>query len=148
MIKYCDNKEHIVPLWKEAFGDTDEEILWFIDNVKDAKCLMYYADGEPASMMYLVSCSADGEKLYYIFAACTSDKYRGRGYMSKLIDYCIDSKIQVCLIPASDSLIDYYSKRKINKRIDINSIKFEQTKEIEEFLFEGYSLSSPTALRS
>ena len=148
MIKYCNNREHIIPLWAEAFGDSREDIEFFIDNAADAKCLMYYLDGEPASMMYLVKCTVNGDELSYVYAACTAEKFKNRGLMSALIDYCIDSGIKVCLIPANDSLIDYYSKRGINNKIDINSIKVEQTKDIEEYLFEGYNLSSPTALRS
>ena len=148
MIKYCDNSEHIVQLWSEAFGDSREEIEFFISEVSNAKCLMCYIDGEPASMMHLVDCVVNGEKLSYIYAACTADKYKRKGLMTSLIEYCMSSGIKVCLIPANDSLIDYYSKRGIDKKIEINSIVFEQSEDILEYLFDGYNLSEPTALRS
>jgi hypothetical protein len=99
-------------------------------------------------MMYLVDCTADGVKLSYIYAACTAERYKNKGLMTSLIDYCHENGIKVCLIPASDSLIDYYSNRGIDKKITIESIHFNQLNGIEEYLFEGYDLSSPTALRS
>lgn len=148
MIKYTDNADFIIKLWQQAFGDTTEDILFFINNVKDADCLMYFCDGKPASMMYLVDCCIDGEKRRYIYAACTAKEYRGRGFMSQLIDHCLSKGVKVCLIPADDSLIDFYSKRKINKKISIESIEFAQIPEIEEYLFEGYSLTEPCGLMS
>ena len=148
MVDYCTDKKQIIRLWQQAFGDSDEEILYFIDNVKDAKCLAYFVGSEAVSMMYLVDCIADGINASYIYAACTLDKYKGRGYMSKLIEHCIDGGSTVCLIPAEDSLINFYSSRFISRKIAIESIEFEQTPEILEYLFEGYNLSSPTALIS
>ena len=148
MIKYAENREHIISLWAEAFGDSREDILFFIDNVKDAKCLMYYFGDRPASMMYLVPCMIDGCEFRYIYAACTAKAYEGRGFMTDLIHCCLDSGIRVCLIPASDSLIDCYSKREINLQVPIESLTFHQIPAIEEYLFEGYDLTIPTALRS
>ena len=148
MIKFCNNREFIVKLWQEAFGDSTEDIEFFIDNVRDAKCLMYFEEGSPASMLYLVKCKAEGSDSNYIYAACTLSEYKGRGCMSKLINYCFDNGIEVCLIPANDGLIEFYTKRRISHKFSINDIKFEQIPEIEEYLFEGYKLTIPTALRS
>ncbi len=148
MIEFTDNRESIINLWQEAFCDSREEIEFFIDNVKNARCLMYFNGDIGASMMYLVDCKVNGEKLYYIYAACTLKDYEGRGYMTELIDFCLSHGMKVCLIPASESLVDFYSKRKICNRFDIGDIKFDEIPEIEEYLFEGYELKQPTALRS
>ncbi len=148
MIKHCNNIDDIILLWHEAFGDNAEEIRFFSDNVRDADCLMYYENDEPGAMMYLVSCMADGRACRYIYAACTAKKFRGRGFMTALIDYCIESKIAVCLIPAEDSLVDFYTKRKISRKIPVESIEFNQSEEIIEYLLEGYELTEPTALIS
>ena len=138
MIRFSDNSSEIVPLWQQAFGDSADEIMFFIENVKDAKCLMYYADGKPASMIYLVKCVADGDDAYYVYAACTAKGHESKGYMTKLIDYCFDEGYTVCLIPASDSLVEFYSRRGISRSIPIESIAFSQSEEIIEYLLEGY----------
>lgn len=142
------DKEAIIKLWSEVFGDSVEEITFFIDNVKNAKCLMLFDKGKAASMMYLVDCKITDKSYSYIYAACTLPEYRDRGFMTELIDFCFQQGLDVCLIPASDSLIDYYAKRGISHKTAIDSIIFEQIPEIKEYLFEGYNLTVPTALRS
>lgn len=146
MIKITENREDIIALWKEAFGDSEEEIAFFIENVNDAECLAYYVDGEIASMMYLVKCRIKSAESYYIYAACTAEKHREKGLMSKLIDFAEKEYPSLCLIPANDGLIDYYSQRGLSRIIKIEDISFEQTQEIEEYLFEGYELTKPLAL--
>lgn len=139
MIKYCENNEEIITLWQEAFQDSREDIEFFIDNVKNAKCLMYYENGEAASMLYLIDCNIGK----YIYAACTLEKYRGKGLMTKLLESC---NFKVCLIPANDGLVKYYKDRGLKSEVPIHSIKFNQISEIEEYLFEGYNLTKPVAL--
>ena len=146
MIKKVTDPNDIIEVWQEAFGDSKEEILFFVNNVKNADCIGYYIEGKIASLMYLVECKAEGIKSNYIYAACTLNKYRGRGYMTKIIEYAKEKYDSVCLIPASDSLVDYYSDRGLDIKISINSIQFNQEAEIEEYLFEGYKLSEPCAL--
>ncbi|MBQ7203566.1 MAG: GNAT family N-acetyltransferase [Eubacterium sp.] len=146
MVKVCNSKSDIIRLWAEAFGDTAEEIEFFIDNVKDAFCICYYENSVVVSMMYLVKCSINDREYRYVYAACTAKAHQGKGYMSELIDYCDKSGYKLCLIPASDSLIGYYSARKIDKKIKISDIIFEQSEEIMEYLLEGYNLTQPLAL--
>lgn len=149
MIKITYDKDEIIPLWQEAFGDTENEINFFIDNCRHAKCLAYYINNEIASMLYLVNCKLDGNNALYIYAACTAEKYRGQGIMTKLIEYCIkqySKQYLICLIPASDTLVDYYSERKICNKADIASLVFNESEEICEYLFEGYKLTDPKAL--
>ena len=148
MVKFTRDSDKIIHLWREAFGDSEEEIEFFIYNVKNAKCLMYYEGENEASMMYLVDCTVNGEKYSYVYAACTLKDYEGRGYMTKLLNYAFLNHIKLCLIPANESLIDFYSKRGIDNKFPIEDIKFQQIPEIEEYLFEGYTLKEPTALRS
>lgn len=146
MISFTENKEDIIKLWQNAFKDKREEILFFVDNVKDAECLAYYKNSEIASMMYLVKCTVNGSEFRYIYAACTHSKYKGRGYMTELIDYAKKVYRNLCLIPANDGLIYFYSKRGITDKTRIENIKFNQSEEIKEYLFEGYDLSEPAAL--
>jgi len=147
MIKFSDNKNDIVSLWRDAFGDSEEDILFFIENAKNAQCLMSF-DGEKAvSMLYLVDCFISGRKGKYIYAACTSKAYEGRGEMSALLEH---SKVLgygfICLIPANERLIDYYKKRGFSKTEKVESTVFEQIPEINEYLFEGCELVEPLVL--
>ena len=147
MIKITENKEDIIKLWQESFGDSEADILYFIDNAKGAECLMMDSDGEPASMLYLVDCVVNGVKGKYIYAACTAEKYRGKGLMTELLHYSYSLNYPfICLIPANDGLIDYYTKRGLPYRFKIDEIIFHQTEEINEYLFEGYHLTAPVAL--
>ncbi|MCR5208176.1 MAG: hypothetical protein K6C14_06850, partial [Eubacterium sp.] len=82
----------------------------------------------------------------YIYAACTLKSCRGKGIMSALLEYAKKEYPSLCLIPASDSLAEYYGKRGLNIEIPIESISFNESEELCEYLFEGYSLSKPTAL--
>lgn len=142
MIKFTDNKNDIIKCWKEAFGDSDEDILFFIDNVKDAKCLSFYDDENIASMLYLVESSLGK----YIYAACTLKEYQGQGIMTKLLDYSKENYDKISLIPATLSLIDYYKNRGLDIVDDIDSLKFNQIDEINEYLFEGCQLEHPIVM--
>ncbi|MBQ7740670.1 MAG: GNAT family N-acetyltransferase [Eubacterium sp.] len=146
MIKAVTDNSEVIKLWSEAFGDSKEEILFFIDNVNDSECIGYYFNNELASMLFLIKCRLNGVDSRYIYAACTLNKYRSKGFMTKLIDYCKEKYDCLCLIPASDGLISYYSERGINNIAEIRDIKFNQSNEIKEYLFEGYKLTEPKAL--
>lgn len=139
MIKYTNNKNDIIKCWKEAFGDSDEDILFFIDNAKDAKCLAFYENDKITSMLYLVDSSLGK----YIYAACTLKKYQGKGYMSQLLEYCKYNFKKVSLIPANVGLIKYYEDRGLTVREDIETLIFNQIDEINEYLFEGCELEHP-----
>ena len=64
--------------------------------------------------------------------------------MSSLIEFSAELDTQyLCLIPANDSLINFYSKRGFSKSAEISSLEFDEEDEIKEYLFEGYKLSNP-----
>lgn len=142
MIKFTDNKNDIIKCWKEAFSDSDEDILFFVENVKNAKCLAYYNSDNIASMLYLVKSNLG----LYIYAACTLKEYQKQGIMTKLLNYCKDNYENICLIPANNDLIGYYKNRDFTKEYDIKSLKFNESEEINEYLFEGCELEHPIVL--
>ena len=39
MIKFFDDSNKIIPLWQEAFGDSKEDILFFLKNCKKKTAL-------------------------------------------------------------------------------------------------------------
>ncbi|MBE6741567.1 MAG: GNAT family N-acetyltransferase [Ruminococcaceae bacterium] len=147
MIKITDNINDVIPLWKEAFGDSDEDIIFFVDNAENCECLAYYQNDKLSSMMFLVDCFVDGIKGKYVYAACTAKEFRGCGYMGELIEYAHNLNYSyICLIPANDALVDFYFKRGFTKSVPIDNLSFNQSDEINEYLFEGYNLSKPCVM--
>lgn len=147
MIKVIDDAEKIVPIWAEAFGDSREDIVFFCENVKDAQCIAYYEGDTVVGMLFLIKCKLSGNNSFYIYAASTLKAFRNKGYMSKLLEYCIDKYGNVCLIPADEKLVEYYKKRGFLYTYSVENLKFNQCKAlINEYLFEGCSLNNPIVL--
>lgn len=136
----------VISLWQEVFGDSKEDVLFFLNNCENKSCLCAEKNSDLMSMLFLVDCEIDGEFYKYIYAACTSKNARKLGYMSKLLEYCNSKYDNVLLIPADEKLADYYFKRGFTHKININNILFNESGEIKEYLFEGCSLEKPFAL--
>ena len=147
MLSFEENKQDTIYLWNKVFGDSEEEISFFIENSRHAESITFYHDHKIASMLCLVECTVDGVKGKYIYAACTDPLYQGRGYMSEIIDAAKEkTENYLCLIPANEGLIDFYKKRGFTKEADIDKIVFDEIPEIQEYLFDGYELRHPKAL--
>lgn len=121
MIRYSDNndREGIISLWNEAFGDKRDEIEFFLNKKYiPENTIVKEINGETASMLFLLEGKMHIDHTdypaYYLYAACTAKKHRGKGYMSKLLDFAkqtaADRGVEfICLLPAEKSLYDYYS---------------------------------------
>ncbi|MGN1202477.1 MAG: GNAT family N-acetyltransferase [Eubacterium sp.] len=137
----------IIRLWQLSFGDSREDIEYFLTECKNKKCLCLYNESELLSMLFLVDCRVFGTEYGYIYAACTDKKAQGKGYMSRLLSYCRDKYKNVLLVPGSESLVKFYRDRKFNHKIDIKDILFNESDGIVSgYLFEGSSLKNPFAL--
>ena len=88
MIKYFDDENLIIRLWHEAFGDNDEDIVFFLKNCKHKKCLGFFEDDELCSMLFLVDCKVNGNNAKYIYAACTYQNKQKNGQMTNLLSFC------------------------------------------------------------
>lgn len=147
MIRETNNIDDIVLLWNEAFGDSREDIEFFQNKLQNGRCIAYYDGTNIASMLYLIDCNLNGKVNHYIYAACTLEKYRSKGYMTKLINYSIDNYGSVCLIPANTGLIEYYKNRSLVNEYSKNEIVFYEREELlSDYLFEGCSLETPLIL--
>ncbi len=120
MIRISDKSDinGITNLWKEAFGDSEREIMFFLDNrYKPENTLVVEENGKIASMLFLL----DGEMKinnmcypsYYLYAACTLKEFRGRGHMASLLSFAKETALKrnvdfICLLPAEDSLYKFY----------------------------------------
>ncbi len=146
MIKKCTDENSIVRLWQQAFGDSEEEILYFIYNARHAECFAEFVNNEAVSMLFLVDCDLQSRKAKYIYAVCTAEKHRRKGYSSELIEYCKEKYNLLCLIPADDGLIDFYKRLQFNTKASIESLHFDENEEICEYLFDGFNLTEPMVL--
>lgn len=149
MIRLCDSLQDIARIWSEAFGDEFHDIKFFYDNVKNGVCYAYYCDEIAVSMLYLVNCRINGKESHYIYAACTLKAYKEKGYMSELLEYVLKKFDSVCLIPANDSLIKFYTDRSFKYKYDISNISFDESDVlVDDYLFEGCSLDEAFILCS
>lgn len=143
IIETKNYNEQIIDLWQRSFGDTREDVLFFLENCKNCICV---CDTEYKSMLFLVDCNIDGLSCKYIYSACTDIEHRKSGLMSRLLNYCKCKYKKIALIPADEKLIDYYSKRGFNGRLDTSKIIFNEIDQIQEYLLEGCSLDEPFAM--
>lgn len=147
MIKFTDDSKQIINIWQQAFGDTDEEIIFFIENCKNKSCLGFFENNRLLSMMYLVDCICDGDMSKYVYAACTLENMQGNGYMSRLLDYCKENFKTFCLIPADERLVDFYFHRGLTEKTKTEKLIFDESEEIKEYLFEGCELEKPFVMK-
>ena len=128
-------------IWKEVFNDTDEFIESFFGRRYTAdSALVYKAEGQIVSMIFLprydfkVGDAKHG--LGYICGAATLPEHRQKGLMGLLLEASLEvmrarGDSFSALIPASDSLYEYYRrfgyrelffrKRYTLERSDINA---------------------------
>lgn len=107
-------------IWKEVFNDTDEFIDSFFGRRYSAdSALVYREGGEIASMIFFprYDFKVDDARygLGYICGAATLPQFRSRGMMAKLLEASHEAMRArgdwfAALIPASDSLYEYYRR--------------------------------------
>lgn len=146
IIKTTVYSDSIINLWREAFGDSREEVEFFLNRCKNKACLCLKENDTLLSMLFLVDCQIDGESYKYIYAVSTPEKYRKNGYSTKLLTYCLNKYKNLVLIPGDNSLAEFYINRGFKNKIDTHKITFNECEEITEYLFEGCNLKKPFAL--
>ena len=52
IIAFTADKAQIISLWSSVFGDSVQDITFFIDNCTHKKCLGYFAEDKLVSMIY------------------------------------------------------------------------------------------------
>lgn len=108
----------LVSLWKTSFGEGQEAIGLFFDNLFKASVCLTACDGEKiVSSLYLLPCGISGEGYdlngYYLYAASTLPSYRNRGIMRNLINTATcfaeqSRKDFISLLPAKGDLYEFY----------------------------------------
>lgn len=73
-------------LWQQAFGDADETLdAFFAVGFSSDRCHYLTEKGGPVSALYWFDCQLNGQKLAYIYAVATDEKYRGCGLARRLM---------------------------------------------------------------
>lgn len=147
----------IISLWQECFGDDREYISAFLKAHSDRRRILTVQNGEElCSMLFLLECetvcSGEAFKSWYIYAACTAEKYRKRGMMGELLDYAKNYAEEngvsfILLVPAEKYLFDYYGKfgyktrfYRQSKTLKINKLNLDETLKTEITSDELFSL--------
>lgn len=122
MIRFAANSDIVsmISLWIEAFGDSEEDIGFFIDNKFIPENTIVYDDnGAIVSMLFLLegnlTLKGTSYPSYYLYAACTAKECRGRGIMAMLLEKAKEitaerNKFFICLMPAEESLFGFYER--------------------------------------
>ena len=110
----------IISLWNEAFGDSENEILFFLNRKFVPENTVVFDDnGRIVSMLFLLEGDLTLNNVsypsYYLYAACTAKSHRGNGLMGMILDYartvaCERDKYFICLKPANKLLFSFYEK--------------------------------------
>lgn len=108
----------LASLWKKSFGEEQEAIDLFFDNLFNVSVCFIACDVEKiVASLYLLPCGIAGDSYdfdgYYLYAASTLPSYRNRGIMRNLINTAIDFAKQnkkdfISLLPANGDLYEFY----------------------------------------
>lgn len=109
------DKQKCTSLYIEAFGDDGK----FTENLFDMffdDCYYIKVGQDIAAMLFLLPCELvtlkERHEAKYLFAAATAVKFRGNGYMTKLLEKCLaESGAFIFLKPANYGLIKFYAER-------------------------------------
>lgn len=152
MIKFTEDRAQIISLWSAVFGDSREDIEFFLNECKNKSCLGFFDNGKLASMLFLVDCKYAQYNGQYIYAVCTAEEHRNKGYSSRLISEAKKHMHEfLWLIPANDGLFEFYSKHGFKTKLFSkgnfeNIIAFNENDEITEYLYEGSEYEFPKGM--
>lgn len=107
------DRDAIVSLWQEAFGDTAGEITRFFDSFPD--CLSYVTEGVTAMVHALPQVLSPDLPAAYLYAVATAQTHRGQGLCRSLLAFAeadLKKRGFACcvLVPGAPSLFDFYRK--------------------------------------
>lgn len=113
-------QQKIAALWKACFNDTDDFIRFYFDKkYRDENALLYEENSEALAALqmlpYPMTWAGTTLNASYISGACTLDKARNRGIMTRLLGEAFRQMRQKgidisFLIPAEPWLYGYYGK--------------------------------------
>ncbi len=137
MIEFANefDREQIKKLWKDTFGDSDESVDKFLNEY--IACVLLYKEGKKLlGMLSMLPVKAEEKKGRYIYAVATDRLVRGRGISTALLEFVNkyikeNGEFFSVLVPAEESLFDFYKKRGYST---ISCIKKEEFQGRNSFL--------------
>ncbi len=151
-IRITLEKQKIINLWHNVFGDDEKYITYFLNECKNKNCLGYFVDDELVSMLFLIDCKYMNHSGKYIYAVATDENFRNQGYASLLVNeakkYMNDF---LWLIPANEKLFDFYAKLGFETKLYSssnykNKITFNESPSIVDDLYDGSSFEFPKGM--
>ncbi|MDR2647388.1 MAG: GNAT family N-acetyltransferase [Oscillospiraceae bacterium] len=122
MIRFIIKEDfsQIKQIWQVCFGDDESYVRLFWDNgFPLCRGLAREEDGALVSMLFLLpgflTDAAARIRAEYVYAVATLPEHRGKGHAAELIRHAAeiaqkDGLSALCLMPAEESLCDYYQK--------------------------------------
>lgn len=151
---FINDREKAACLWRECFGDSEEYIEFFLNNIPDENELyIYESDSEAAGMMILmpeeIAWNGKKGKVYYLYALCVKESCRGRGIAGEMLDFAKETaknaNAEICLVPGSEKLRKYYAKRgfidvfaRTVQTVHVNSTDGACTAQSSDNVFKSY----------
>lgn len=115
-MEFTNIQNNISLLWQRVFDEDKEVTSLFFNNIyKFCENPYIEENGEVLSSLFLIPCEIENYKGLYVYCAMTKETHRGKGLMEKLLKEADQVKSQnnldfLILVPASESLFNYYSK--------------------------------------
>lgn len=138
-------KEQCFNLYMSAFKDDKEFTTYMFDTCFEDSCFYLLCGETVVSMLFAFDVFLNGVKGKYLYSVATDEKYRDKGYMSRLF-YEVEEKLKgeykfFCLRPMNESLFNFYEKlgfvKKFYKReINTGNIQISGTliTDVNDFL--------------
>lgn len=112
------DREVCFRLYKDAFGDDEPFDTLMFDSFFE-NCKILKKENKIVSLVFFLPCNIVYEgkkyKAHYFYAAVTDPQYRGRGYMTELIQSLFYEGDAFFLKPANDGLINFYENAGLRK---------------------------------
>lgn len=125
-------------IWKDCFGDGNEYVDFYFENrYRDENTLVCLWEGKPAAMLTLIPCTMTAHgttwRGKYVYAVATTPRYQGRGLSGHLLEVMHTSLKNdgydfSALVPASESLFDYYAKRGYKTQSYVLPLAYEKAR--------------------
>lgn len=111
------DREGLIALWEEAFGDPREFVESFLDSgYAHDRCRVAEADGVLQGMLFWFRCTRGTEDFAYLYAVATASAARGKGICTALMEdthrlLAGQGYAGAVLCPGEPSLFRFYEKR-------------------------------------
>ena len=113
--KYSDIPK-LRQIMKIVFGDNDLYLDRFFLYKYKNNALVCEIDHEIVSIAFLLDALLEEKPITYIYGCATLPQYRGKGIMNEILSFAYQNRSNqnfsaLCLVPASDSLFEYYKSK-------------------------------------